>query len=180
MRLSRTLLLTAAAIVLVINLQAQTLRPKDAYAGVLLRLVKPLLSLQVTDQNNPDCGALRCTRCNVLHTRAAEAMYPFFIAWKITHNDSFLTASRQAAHWLMQQQQPNGSWKETPEEWTGTTTDQLLMMLLTYEGLSGKLSRQEQQAWTASMRRAADYLYGTMSPEFASINYVATTTASWL
>lgn len=160
------------------TLHSQELRVKDAYAAALLKLVKPLHSLQNKNNSDKDAGALRCVHCNVLHTRAAEAMYPFYVSWKITRNDSFLVAAKHAAQWLMQQQQANGSWKETPEEWTGTTTDQLLMMLLTYEGIQQQLSPQEKTNWTVSMRKAADYLHGVMSPEFASINYVATTTAT--
>lgn len=171
-------LLLAAALLFSLRLQAQPLRPKEAYASTLLKLVRPLLALQVNDPSGKDNGALRCNRCGVLHTRAAEAMYPFFVAWTITHNDSMLHASRQCAAWLMKQQQANGSWKETPEEWTGTTTDQLLMMLLTYEGLSPRFSPTETAAWKTTMQRAADYLYNVMTPEFASINYVATTTAT--
>lgn len=161
-----------------ININAQQLQVKQSYAKTLLQLTKPLLALQVADNNSADCGALECARCKVLHTRASEAMYPFYISWVITHNDNFLLAAKKTAAWLIHQQQPNGSWKETPEEWTGTTTDQLLMMLLTYEGMRSKLSAAEQQQWINAMQKAADYLYNVMSPEFASINYVATTTAS--
>jgi len=157
---------------------AQQLQVKQAYANTLLKLTKPLLLLQVTDNASADCGALQCAHCHVLHTRAAEAMYPFIISWTITHNDSFLVAAKKAAAWLIKQQQPNGSWKETPEEWTGTTTDQLLMMLLSFERIRPQLTSEEQQQWTHAMQKAADYLYSVMSPEFASINYVATTTAS--
>ncbi len=124
------------AVMLFVQGGAQEVRVKDAYAKTLLRISEPLLSLQIKDPLNTDCGALQCTRCNVLHTRAAEAMYPFYVSWTITHNDSFLKGAKLCAAWLIKQQQPDGSWKETPEEWTGTTTDQLLMMLLTYEGLS--------------------------------------------
>jgi hypothetical protein len=161
-----------------ITVSAQQLHIKESYANMLLKLTKPLLPLQIADSTAADCGALQCARCNVLHTRAAEAMYPFYVSWTITHNDSFLLAAKRAANWLIRQQQPNGSWKETPEEWTGTTTDQLLMLLLTWEGMKAKLSVTEQQQWTSSMQKAADYLYSVMSPEFASINYVATTTAT--
>jgi hypothetical protein len=160
------------------HVSAQQLQVKQRYAGSLLKLTRPLLALQVADNSSADCGALRCSHCNVLHTRAAEAMYPFYISWTLTHNDSFLLATKKAAAWLIRQQQPNGSWKETPEEWTGTTTDQLLMMLLTYEGLRSQLNATEREQWVVAMGKAADYLYRVMSPEFASINYVATTTAS--
>ena len=81
-------------------------------------------------------------------------------------------------NWLIRQQEKDGSWKETPEEWTGTTTDQLLMLLLAYDILEPKLKPAERTAWKTSMEKAADYLTAVMSPEFASINYVATTTAT--
>ena len=81
-------------------------------------------------------------------------------------------------NWLIRQQEKDGSWKETPEEWTGTTTDQLLMMALAYEHLSGALSAGERREWLTAMEKAADYLTAVMSPEFASINYVTTTTAT--
>jgi len=171
-------ILLVAGIIWQLNVTAQQVQVKQTYATTLLRLTKPLIALQVADGNSVDCGALRCSRCNVLHTRAAEAMYPFYISWTITHDDAFLAAAKKSASWLIKQQQPNGSWKETPEEWTGTTTDQLLMLLLTYEGIRSTLTAPEQQLWIGSMQRAADYLYKVMSPEFASINYVATTTAT--
>jgi hypothetical protein len=174
----RKYFLFAIALLFLINGSAQEIRVKDAYAKTLLRLTGSLLSLQVKDTSNKDCGALHCSRCKVFHTRAAEAMYPFYISWTITHKDVFLASAQQCATWLIKQQRPDGSWKETPEEWTGTTTDQLLMMLLTYEGLSTRLTEQQRRLWQGAMRKAAEYLYNVMSPEFASINYVATTTAT--
>jgi hypothetical protein len=174
----RKYFLLAITLLLLVSGTAQEIRIKDAYAKTLLRLTEPLLSLQVKDTSNKDRGALQCSRCNVFHTRAAEAMYPFYVSWIITHKDVFLAGAKQCAAWLIKQQQPDGSWKETPEEWTGTTTDQLLMMFLTYEGLSTRLTEQERRLWQGAMRKAAEYLYKVMSPEFASINYVATTTAT--
>jgi hypothetical protein len=174
----KTYLLFALAVLLHVTGSTQELRVKEAYAKTLMRLTEPLLSLQIKEPSNTNCGALQCARCNVLHTRAAEAMYPFYISWTITHNESFLKGAKLCADWLIKQQQTDGSWKETPEEWTGTTTDQLLMMLLTYEGLSTVITEQDKLQWRASMRKAADYLYKVMSPEFASINYVSTTTAT--
>lgn len=157
---------------------AQKVQVKETYARVLLKLTRPLLGMQVKDTLSRDCGALQCERCGVLHTRAAETMYPFYISWQITGEKAFELAAKQSANWLFRQQQPNGSWKETPEEWTGTTTDQLLMLLLTYEGMQNRLTLQEQETWQVSMHKAADYLFSVMTPEFASINYVATTTAT--
>lgn len=156
----------------------QTIPLKKEYATTLFQLSDALLQRQVHVTNSPDHGAITCAHCNVLHTRAAEAVYPFTVAWTIGRKHEYLNGAKSTAAWLLKQQQPDGSWKETPEEWTGTTTDQLLMLLLSYPLLADSLTNMEQQAWKSSMRKAADYLMKVMTPEFASINYVATTTAT--
>ena len=160
------------------HIQAQELSPKKEYAATLLALADALLARQAPDSAGADAGGIWCAHCNVWHTRAAEAVYPFTIAAAITGNARYAKAAQQAAAWLFRQQQANGSWKETPEEWTGTTTDQLLMLLLSYEKLHAALSAAQEQQWRSAMDKAAAYLYQVMTPEFASINYVATTTAT--
>ena len=158
--------------------KTKTLHPKKEYAATLIQLADALLKRQTIDLSNTDKGGIWCAHCQVYHTRASESVYPFAVAWAITGDEKYLDAAKNTAAWLIRQQQPNGSWKETPEEWTGTTTDQLLMMLLAYEKISNKLSTPERETWRASMHNAAAYLAAVMNPEFASINYVATTTAT--
>ncbi|MBS1565112.1 MAG: hypothetical protein JST39_12035, partial [Bacteroidetes bacterium] len=154
------------------------MHPRKAYAAMLAEMTAALLQKQIPAGAGDSAGAIVCPYDHVLHTRAAEAMYPFAVEYIISKDERYLQAALGSARWLMRQQQSNGSWKETPEEWTGTTTDQLLMMLQTYEIVSGKLDEKEKQSWLSSMRGAADYLYAVMTPEFASINYVSTTTAT--
>ncbi|MBP1648289.1 MAG: hypothetical protein H6Q30_1734, partial [Bacteroidetes bacterium] len=156
----------------------QTEDLRKAYAAVLQELSSALRERQVEDPGNPDFGAIQCEHCGVLHTRAAEAVYPFAVQSGITGDTTFQRAAILAGNWLMNQQQRDGSWKETPEEWTGTTTDQLLMMALAFSRLSKDLSSSERERWRSSIEGAADYLYRVMEPEFASINYVATTAAT--
>ncbi|ODS73353.1 MAG: hypothetical protein ABS46_20275 [Cytophagaceae bacterium SCN 52-12] len=163
---------------LAIAAHGQPLAPKKAYASTLLELTDKLLALQKGRETGADCGALTCTHCHVLHTRAAEAVYPFAVAYRVTGRPQYLLGAKHAAEWLIRQQEKDGSWKETPEEWTGTTTDQLLMLLLAYEVLGKDLTKAEQSKWMQSMNAAAAYLDRVMSPGFASINYVATTTAT--
>lgn len=157
---------------------AQTVFIKSEYSKTLLELTNALQKRQNTDITDTNYGAIWCKHCQVWHTRAAESVYPFTISYLITSNKQYKSAALQAASWLFKQQQLNGSWKETPEEWTGTTTDQLLMLLLSYEHLHSKMSQLEKQQWLHSMHAAAAYLDSIMRPEFASINYVATTTAT--
>lgn len=131
-----------------------------------------------TDKTSPDHGGIYCPYCKLYHTRAAEAVYPFAFEYHKTGNKTYLKAAIHAGNWLIRQQQKNGSWLETPEEWTGTTTDQVLMMALAYPILKPHLSKKEKERWLQSIEKAGDYLVGVMSPQFASINYCATTTAA--
>jgi hypothetical protein len=151
---------------------------KSSLVSVLSELDSALISSQNNIPDNPDFGAIWCEHCKLYHTRAAEAMYPFAVRYIITKDSVFLKAPVRLGNWLIRQQLPDGSWKETPEEWTGTTTDQLLMMAQTFPIIREYLTIEEKSEWINSMKIAGDYLTVTMTPEFASINYVATTTAS--
>lgn len=151
---------------------------KFELSKTLLTLDNALIDRQIKNKTDENFGAIKCAHCNVLHTRAAEAVYPFSIAYKITNDEKYLNSAIRVGNWLIAQQEKDGSWKETPEEWTGTTTDQLLMMVLSYPILKSKLSIEDQDRWLRSITAAADYLYKVMSPKFASINYVATTSAT--
>jgi hypothetical protein len=151
---------------------------KNSLYNVLSELNSSLVSLQNTDQTHPDFGGLWCRHCKLYHTRAAEAVYPLAYLYSNTKEKRYLDASIALGNWLIRQQFPDGSWKETPEVWTGTTTDQLLMMVQAFQFIRNHLNETEQQEWLHSVKMAGDYLVNTMTPEFASINYVATTTAS--
>ena len=147
----------------------------------LYTLVNTLLSLQTKEKENSDFGAIFCKDCHeeeIIHTRAAEAVFPFAVAFKHSGDKKFLTAAIHLGNWLIRQQETDGAWKETPEEWTGTTADQLLMMAAAFPILKKYLSDAETKAWKLSIEKAADYLVENMSPEFASINYCATTSAT--
>lgn len=158
--------------------RTQTVNLKKEYATTLVKLADVLLYHQLKDKGSVNFGALKCDYDGVLHTRASEAVYPFAITYKITGETKYLFAAIRTGNWLIKQQEQNGSWKETPEEWTGTTTDQVLMMMLAYDHVAAKLSTAEKSSWQIAIRKAVDYLYQVMTPEFASINYVATTCAT--
>ena len=145
---------------------------------ILNNLNSALLRHIQNDKHSSDYGAITCPQCHIYHTRAAEAVYPFAFEFQQTANKTYLKAAINVGNWLIKQQQENGSWLETPEEWTGTTTDQALMMALAYPILKPHLSKQEKVQWLRSIEKAGDYLESVMTPQFASINYCATTTAT--
>ncbi len=145
---------------------------------ILTELNTALLQYIQPDKNSPDYGAIECPHCHIYHTRAAEAVYPFAFQFQKTGDEIYLRAAINLGNWLIRQQLEEGSWRETPEEWTGTTTDQALMMALAYPILKPHLNKKESGQWSQSIEKAGDYLEDVMSPQFASINYCATTAAT--
>ena len=155
-----------------------TVSLKTECLHTMRQLVDALLTVQNVHKDDKEYGGLFCASCGVYHTRAAEAVYPMAVAYRETGDRSYLDAAINLGHWLLLQQQADGSWKETPEEWTGTTTDQLLMLLSAFPILQPHLTQQESVLWKTAMHKAADYLTNVMSPDFASINYCATSAAT--
>lgn len=145
---------------------------------VLQRLNEIVVSFQNTDPADSEYGGITCPGENLYHTRAAEAMFPLACEYSLAGNAERLGQALKLADWLMKYQRADGSWRETPEEWTGTTADQLLMMLLTYPLVRDRLDEDSRLKWLACMRAASDYLARVMDNRFASINYCATTAAA--
>jgi hypothetical protein len=143
----------------------------------MMVLTGSLMKLQVQGAGDPDRGALRCPSCGVYHTRGAEAVYPFAVAFQRTGEPRYKDAACTLAEWLFRQQKTGGEWDETPWTWTGTTADQLLMLTEAYPILKPHLSSAECARWEHSMKQAADFLVRMMDPGFASINYCPTSAA---
>lgn len=156
---------------LVVSLRNECLKNLYVLTGNLI----PLQELNPGSQNY---GALYCEACSDYHTRASEAVLPFAVAYKESGNKKYLTSAISTGGWLIAQQKPDGSWFETPDTWTGTTTDQLLMMSAAYPILQNELTAEQQSLWKTSIKKASDWIVENMNHEFASINYCATSTAT--
>ena len=153
---------------------ARPLDPK--YEGTMLTLCDALLATQITDRASPDWGALVCPSTNPqvhpLHSRAAEAVYPFAIAWQRSRDAKYRDAAIPLARWLIGHQQPRGAWGEAApnfDGWTGTTADQLISLAGAYPILRDELTPADRLLWENSMRRAADFIVETFP--VGNINY---------
>lgn len=151
---------------------------RDACLTTMMDLTGALRTLQVRDTADPDFGAIRCPSCGIYHTRGAEAVYPFAVAFRTTGDTAYASAAINVAEWLFRWQKPGGEWDETPWTWTGTTADQLLMLGQAYPILKPRLTAVQQARWELVMKRAADFLVRMMDPVFASINYCPTSAAA--
>jgi len=112
------------------------LAQKNSYQSTLLTLCDALLTTQINEISEPNYGALVCPSTNPdihpLHSRAAEAVYPLAIAWKLTGKTKYRDAAIKLGNWLITIQETSGKkaggWSEIwpdPEQkgWFGTTTD---------------------------------------------------------
>ena len=126
----------------------------------------------------PISGAFAVPRVNSITRGRPKALFPLACEYRMTGNRERLQQAIRLGDWLLRQQQSDGSWLETPETWTGTTTDQLLMLLLAYPIVEPALTDAQRSDWKQGMESAADYLTRVMDNRFASINYCATTTAT--
>jgi len=156
----------------------ETYSLKDEALKNLQILCNDLIHVQNLDKESANYGGLYCQECKDYHTRAGESVLPFAVAYKETGDEKYLTSAIAVGDWLVAQQKEDGPWFETPSQWTGTTTDQVLMMAYAYQILEPELNITQQDKWKSSIKSAADWLVRTMDHEFASINYCATSTAT--
>ena len=145
---------------------------------LLYRLNGGLMRLQISGEASENYGAITDPECEVLHTRAGEAVFPFAVAWKHSGEERYFEAARAVGDWLLSEQNEEGSWYETPGRWRGTTTDQLLALCCALPLMAARLGPAREGRWRASINRAADFLTDFIGEESAHINYCATTAAS--
>jgi hypothetical protein len=175
-------------IALSVNLFAQ----KEAYKSTLLSLCDALLPTQINNAADLNDGALVCPSTNPenhpIHSRAAEAVYPFAIAFKLTGKVQYRDAAIKLGNWLITIQESSGKkaggWSENwpdPEQkgWYGTTTDQLISLAGAYPILKPFLSCGEIEKWNRAMVNAADFIVKNF-PIGGNINYSATGAATLL
>src|SRR5690606_9850249 len=136
----------------------------DAEA-LLLRLCDRLMSVQITDPADPDCGALVCPSTNPelhpRHSRAAEAVYPLAVAYSRTGRVDLRRAAILLGDWLVSIHQPGGAWGESwpgHDGWVGTTADQLISLAGAYPLLAFALEDPQRRAWLASIASAAAFV----------------------
>lgn len=164
---------------------------KDPYQSTLHSLCDVLLNTQINDPADPNFGALVCLSSNPekhpAHSRGAEAVYPFAVAYKLTHKVQYRDAAIKLGNWLIKIQQTEGKnaggWSESwpdPEQkgWHGTTTDQLISLAGAYAILKPWLNAAEIEKWNHTMHTAADYIAATFP--LGNINYNPTGAATLL
>jgi hypothetical protein len=171
-----------------LNLSAQN----ESYKSTLLKLCNTLIATQISNSSDLNYGALVCPSSNPddhpLHSRAAEAVYPFAVAWRLTGEIKYRDAAIKLGNWLIRIQdttgKKTGGWSEAwpdPEQkgWYGTTTDQLISLAGAFPILKPFMSDAEIEKWNNSMKRAGEFIMVNF-PVRSNINYNPTAAATLL
>ena len=161
------------------NLNAQ----ENQYKSTLITLCNTLLNTQINDPSDQNFGALVCQSINPdnhpVHSRAAESVYPFAVAWKLTGKVKYRDAAIKLGNWLIEIQETSGKkaggWSEEwpdPKQkfWFGTTSDQLISLAGAYPLLKNYLTASEIDKWNKSMYDAAEFIRINF-PMGSNINY---------
>lgn len=183
--------LKPALLFLLIVFSGDLFAQKDPYKTTLQSLCDVMLTTQINDPSDPDFGGFICPSTNPdlhpVHSRAAEVMYPFAIAYKLSNKTEYRDAAIKAGNWLIKIQETTGkkaggwseNWPDPAQKgWYGTTTDQLISMVGAYAILKPWLSKAEIEKWNLSMNAAADYIVATFP--LGNINYNPTGAATLL
>ncbi len=166
-------------ILLSVKLNAQ----ENPYKSTLISLCNTLINTQINDPRDPNFGALVCQSLNPdnhpIHSRAAESVYPFAVAWKLTSNAKYRDAAIRLGNWLIKIQETSGKkaggWSEEwpdPKQkfWFGTTSDQLISLAGAFTILKNYLTASEIDKWNKSMYNAAQFIRINF-PMGSNINY---------
>jgi hypothetical protein len=122
-------------------------------------------------------GALACPACSFIHGRCMDALYPFLHLARKTGDQRYVAAAQGVYGWAERNvSQADGSWTviADPKSWAGISVFGAIALAegLHYHG--DLLDAATRAAWTARLRRAADYIHRTFTIDFTNINYPAT------
>jgi hypothetical protein len=152
---------------------------RDEYLKTLYELSDLLLSTQINHAGDANDGALVSPSTNPepnpIHSRAAEAVYPFAVAFKYSQNTKYADAAVRLGNWLIGIQTAAGSWiEEWPAAtgWDGTSADQLISLAGAYAILKPRLTTADGAKWIASITKCADWVEANFPK--GNINYVPT------
>jgi hypothetical protein len=153
------------------------------FKTTLTSLCDALLQTQITDKANANYGALVCLSknpdVNKIHSRAAEAVYPFAVEYKLTGQTKYRDAAIILGDWLIAIQETTGhagGWSEDwPDPgqtgWYGTTADQLISLAGAYAIVKAFLNTTESANWSNAISKAADYVRASFP--LSNVNYNA-------
>jgi len=138
-----------------------------------------LLSLQITDKNDPNYGTLIYPPENIIHGRMGDCIYPFLHLASTTQDHRYADAAVLLYRWMERTvSEEDGSWLNEPKKgaWKGTTVFSAIALgeALKYHG--ALLDTSLKQEMTARLKKSGDFIYNNFTIVYGNINYPITAT----
>lgn len=133
---------------------------------VAKELCDVLISHQMRDESSADWGGILCPAHSEAHPRTAEALFPFCYFYSETKEAKYLDSALLLLRWLSRRQKDDGSWDREEAEVPKLGTVSLTLALSHgYQLVEREVTPQDRAILLQTLRRAAEYVYGTASPE---------------
>lgn len=163
--------------------QAAGITPAGSFGADVVVLLtdwcEALLKLQYRDASQPEqFGAFRCPACGIIHGRGGDATYPLLHMAARTKRPEFLEAALRAQAWMRNVDAPDGAWLNDPHvarSWKGITVFGGITLAESLRHHGALLDHATREAWTARLRRAADFVNREFHwNNYSNINYPVT------
>lgn len=161
---------------------APPLRP--LLEGLLRDWCAGLVRQQVIDPADPAVhGSFRCPACGTPHGRSGDAVLPLLQMAELSGDMRYRDAAVAAVSWMRNVDAPDGAWTNQlePTSWKGTTVFGATALAEAIVRHGRLLDAATRSAWLARLRRAADFIRDTVTPDYGNANYAAAASHSlWL
>ncbi|MDP2897001.1 MAG: hypothetical protein Q8Q12_10665 [bacterium] len=133
---------------------------------VAKELCDALISHQIRDESSADWGGILCPAHGEAHSRSAEALFPFCYFYSETKEARYLDSALALLRWLSRRQKDDGSWDREEGEIPELGTVSLILALShAYQLVERELTPRDRAIFLQTLRRAAEYVYSTATPE---------------
>lgn len=144
---------------------------------LLTKWCEALIATQVDNPENPEVhGALFCNACNKIHGRCMDAVYPFLCMADKTGEQKYINAAINLMKWSENVSASDGSWTVIPDpkSWKGITVFGAIALGEALHHHSEVLPKEIEQAWTARLQKAAEFIHKNFTIDYSHINYAFT------
>lgn len=145
---------------------------------LLTKLTEALRKKVILPPSLDSGGILYDSWTNGFPSRGGEASFPMVYQGIINQDKELQETGLLLADWLVDQQNEDGSWDETPGNWKGTSVFQTMALAALTDIGHKKLSEQRSNNYRQSLTKSADFIIKNITFRRVVTNYMASGAAA--
>ncbi len=148
---------------------------------LLIRFCDTILWEQITTENDSNYGAIREPLSINLCPVGGEAIYPLTVAYQSTRMKKYGLAALRLMNWVIRNQNHDGTWSPQAELSVNPTSQQILMLALSYPILKEILPNKSRQVFLQALLKGGQVLSKTTQKTFSELptSWLAETVAAF-